>query len=69
LHFQVVPEWAEAYREAWEELVRMRWLRTDEEFAAVSMQNLDNRGDGGTHCVGNRSFDRFKGKMVCIYME
>jgi hypothetical protein len=69
LHFQVVPEWAESHREAWAELVSMRWLRADEEFAAVSMRNSENRGDGGTHRAGNRSFDRFKGKMVCAYME
>jgi hypothetical protein len=47
----------------------MRWLRVDEEFAAMSMRNSENRGDGGTHRVGNRSFDRFKGKKVCTYME
>jgi hypothetical protein len=69
LHFQVVPEWAEAHREAWAELVSTRWLRADAEFTAVSMRNSDNQGDGGTHCAGNRSFDHFKGKMVCTYME
>jgi hypothetical protein len=51
------------------ELVSTRWLRADEEFAAMSMRNSDNRGDGGTHYAGNRNFDRFKGKMVCTYME
>ncbi|KAK1664375.1 hypothetical protein QYE76_052534 [Lolium multiflorum] len=34
--FWVCPEWAEQHREAWEELIRVRWLREDEEFAAVA---------------------------------
>lgn len=69
MHFQVVPDWAKGHLDAWEEVVRTRWLREDEEFAAVARRNAENRGDGGTHCAGNRSFDRFKGKIVCIYIE
>ena len=69
MRFQVCPEWAEQHREAWEELIRARWLRQDEEFAAVSRRNMENRGTGGTHCAGNRDYTRYKGKMVCIYME
>ena len=33
---------------------------SDQEFIARSMQNKRNRGHGGTHVQGNRSFDRFK---------
>ncbi|KAK1669701.1 hypothetical protein QYE76_057860 [Lolium multiflorum] len=62
--FWVCPEWAEQHREAWEELIRARWLREDEEFAAVSRRNMENRGTGGTHCAGNRDYTRFKGKKV-----
>ncbi|XP_071676781.1 uncharacterized protein [Lolium perenne] len=61
---QVCPEWAEQHREAWEELIRARWLREDEEFAAVSRRNMENRGTGGTHSAGNRDYTRFKGKKV-----
>ncbi|XP_071679936.1 uncharacterized protein [Lolium perenne] len=68
-YMSVCPEWAEQHREAWEELIRARWLRQDEEFAAVSRRNMENRGTGGTHCAGNRDYTRFKGKKVCIYME
>ena len=69
MHFQVIPEWAEPHQDAWEEVVRTRWLRQDEEFAAVSRRNMENRGTGGTHCAGNRDYNRYKGKVVCIYME
>ena len=69
MHFQVVPFWAEDKEDAWAEVVRMRWLREDEEFTAVARRNAENRGDGGTHCAGNLSFGRYKGKMVCISME
>ncbi|XP_071681863.1 uncharacterized protein [Lolium perenne] len=41
-----------------------RSLRQDEEFAAVSRRNMENRGTGGTHCAGNRDYTRFKGKKV-----
>ena len=41
----------------------------DQEFAAVARRNTENRGDGGTHYARNRSFERFIGKLVCIYME
>ncbi|XP_071684935.1 uncharacterized protein [Lolium perenne] len=68
-YMSVCPEWAEQHREAWEELIRARWLRQDEEFEAVSRRNMENRGTGGTHCAGNRDYTRFKGKKVCIYME
>ncbi|KAK1678238.1 hypothetical protein QYE76_039086 [Lolium multiflorum] len=63
-YMSVCPEWAEQHREAWEELIRARWLRQDEEFAAVSRRNMENRGTGGTHCAGNRDYTRFKGKKV-----
>ncbi|KAK1604158.1 hypothetical protein QYE76_027831 [Lolium multiflorum] len=63
-YMSVCPEWAEQHREAWEELIRARWLREDEEFAAVSRRNMENRGTGGTHCAGNRDYTRFKGKKV-----
>ena len=66
----MVPDWADGVRlDAWKELVEKRWLKEDAEFAAVAMRNADNRGDGGTHCGGNRSFERFMAKLVCIYME
>ena len=42
MRFHVCPEWAEQHREAWEELIRARWLRQDEEFAAVSRRNMEN---------------------------
>ncbi|KAK1630677.1 hypothetical protein QYE76_004992 [Lolium multiflorum] len=45
-------------------LVGHQWLREDEEFAAVSRRNMENRGTGGTHCAGNRDYTRYKGKMV-----
>ncbi|XP_071681354.1 uncharacterized protein [Lolium perenne] len=63
-YMSVCPEWAEKHREAWEELIRARWLRLDEEFAAVSRRNMENRGTGGTHCAGGRDYTRFKGKKV-----
>ena len=44
-----------------------KWLKEDEEFAAVARRNAENRGDGGTHCAGNRSYTRFKGKMVLLH--
>ncbi|XP_071680701.1 uncharacterized protein [Lolium perenne] len=34
----------------------------DEDFAAVARRNAENRGDGGTHCGGNLSYERYKGK-------
>ena len=67
MHFQVAPEWTEGREAAWRQVIKTRWLREDEEFAAVSRRNAENRGDGGTHCAGNRSYDRFKEKMVCIH--
>lgn len=69
MHFQVVPVWAENKKDAWAELVRTRWLRENDEFAAVARRNSENRGDGGTHCAGNRSYQRFKGKLVCVYID
>ena len=69
MHFQVVPYWAEDHEDAWAEVVRTRWLKEDEQFAAVARRNAENRGDDGTHCAGNRIFYRFKGKMVCIYID
>ncbi|KAK1692814.1 hypothetical protein QYE76_009511 [Lolium multiflorum] len=63
-YMSVCPEWAEQHREAWEELIRARWLRQDEEFAAVLRRNMENRGTGGTHCAGSRDYTRFKGKKV-----
>ena len=69
MHFQVAPGWIEGRDDAWRELIRTRWLKEDEEFAAVARRKAENRGGGGTHCTGKRSFERFKGKMVCIYME
>ena len=66
----MVLDWADGVRlDAWKELVEKRWLKEDAEFAAMAMRNADNRGDGGTHCGGNRSFERFMAKLVCIYME
>ncbi|KAK1678262.1 hypothetical protein QYE76_039110 [Lolium multiflorum] len=50
------------HAEAWEEMVRTRWLKMDEDFAAVARRNAENRGDGGTHCGGNLSYERYKGK-------
>ncbi|KAK1604137.1 hypothetical protein QYE76_027810 [Lolium multiflorum] len=67
-YMSVCPEWAEQHREAWEELIRARWLRQDEEFAAVSRRNMENRGTGGTHCAGNRD-TRFKGKKIYDMMR
>ncbi|KAK1644860.1 hypothetical protein QYE76_062665 [Lolium multiflorum] len=60
----VCPEWAEPHKEAWEELIRARWLKMDEEFAVVSRRNIENRGTGDTHCAGNRDFNRYKGKVL-----
>ena len=67
MHFQVRPEWTEGREAAWMQVIKTRWLRDDEEFAAVSRRNAENRGNGGTHCAGNRSYDHFKEKMVCIH--
>ena len=69
MHFQVVPFWAEDKEDAWAEVVKTRWLREDEEFAAMARRNAENRGNDGTHYAGNRSYTRFKGKMVCIYID
>ena len=63
-----MPGWANGKEDAWEALAK-RWLGEDAEFKAVSLRNQANRGDEGTHCAGNRNHDRFKAKMVCIYME
>ncbi|XP_071684909.1 uncharacterized protein [Lolium perenne] len=49
-YMSVIPDWAEPHAEAWEEMVRTRWLKMDEDFAAVARRNAENRGDGGTHC-------------------
>ena len=46
-----------------------RWLLEDQEFAAMANRNAMNRGEGGTHCGGSRSFQRFFAKLVWIYME
>ncbi|KAK1621138.1 hypothetical protein QYE76_026655 [Lolium multiflorum] len=62
-YMSVIPDWAEPHAEAWEEMVRTRWLKMDEDFAAVARRNAENRGDGGTHCGGNLSYERYKGKM------
>ncbi|KAK1684049.1 hypothetical protein QYE76_044897 [Lolium multiflorum] len=48
-YMSVIPDWAEPHAEAWEEMVRTRWLKMDEDFAAVARRNAENRGDGGTH--------------------
>ena len=70
MHFQVVPDWADGTRlDAWKELVKTRWLLEDQEFAAVARRNAKNRGEGGTHRGGNRSFQRFFEDLVCISME
>jgi hypothetical protein len=69
ISFQVILEWAQQHPEAWEELIRTRGLRENEVFVATVRQNTEIRGDGGTHYAGNRSFDRFKGKMVCMYIH
>ncbi|XP_071683790.1 uncharacterized protein [Lolium perenne] len=61
-YMSVIPDWAEPHAEAWEEMVRTRWLKMDEDFAAVARRNAENRGDGGTHCGGNLSYERYKGK-------
>ncbi|KAK1631130.1 hypothetical protein QYE76_005445 [Lolium multiflorum] len=61
-YMSVIPDWAEPHAEAWEEMVRTRWLKMDEDFAAVARWNAENRGDGGTHCGGNLSYERYKGK-------
>jgi hypothetical protein len=66
--FQVVPEWAENKRDAFEAVVRGRWLLEDEEFRARAEQNKSNRGEDGTHCAGNRNYDRFKEKMVTFLL-
>ncbi|XP_071679320.1 uncharacterized protein [Lolium perenne] len=63
-YMSVIPDWAEPHAEAWEEMVRTRWLKMDEDFAAVARRNAENRGDGGTHCGGNLSYERYKGKTV-----
>ena len=70
MHFQVVPDWADGARlDAWKELVRTRWLKEDEDFAAVAERNAKNRGEGGTHRGGSRNFQRFFDDLVCISME
>nr|XP_051199994.1 uncharacterized protein LOC127313523 [Lolium perenne] len=66
-YMSVIPDWAEPHAEAWEEMVRTRWLKMDEDFAAVARRNTENRGDGGTHRGGNLSYERYKGKTVCIH--
>ena len=35
----------------------------------MARRNAKNRGEGGTHCGGNRSFQRFFEDLVCISME
>ena len=69
MHFQVAPFWTEDKEDAWAAIVTRRWFREDEEFAAVARRNAANRGDGGTHCAGNRSYTRYKEKIVCIYID
>nr|XP_051229915.1 uncharacterized protein LOC127347807 [Lolium perenne] len=61
-YMSVIPDWAEPHAEAWEEMVRTRWLKMDEDFAAVARRNAENRGDGGTHRGGNLGYERYKGK-------
>jgi hypothetical protein len=63
-----MPDWADDKEDAWEALV-MRWLGNDPEFNVVSVRNKANHGTEGTHSGGNRNHNRFKEKIVYIYME
>ena len=62
-----MPDWCDGKEDAWAASVR-RWVGEDEDFNAVSARNKANCGNEGTHSGGNRNHDRFKEKMVYIYM-
>jgi hypothetical protein len=68
LHFQIIPEWVERHADAWEEEVRTRRLGHDEDFTVMARRNAENRGDSGTHCAGNCSYECCEGKTVCIHL-
>ena len=56
--------------DAWEEVARNEVAQgRRRSLQPVAKRNAINRGDGGTHCAGSRNFERFKAKLVCIYME
>ena len=65
--FQFKPSWAYGKDDAWRALVS-RWAGEDPAFKALSERNKLNRGSGGTHRAGARNHDRFKAKLVYIYM-
>jgi hypothetical protein len=68
LIFQVMPDWAVGKEEAWRALTA-RWRGEDEEWNAVSARNSRNRGSGGTHRGGNLSSERYRAKLVRIYIK
>jgi hypothetical protein len=63
-----MPSWADEKEDTFAVLAR-RWVGEDAEFAALSERNRRNRGKEGTHSAGNRNHDRYKEKLVYIYIE
>jgi hypothetical protein len=63
-----MPNWASGKEDAWRALTA-RWHGEDPEWNTLSARNKGNRGSGGTHRAGNLSTERYRGKLVCIYMK
>ena len=65
---QVVPDWADKKKAAFEVLVK-NWIGENPDFKAVSDRNKANRGNQGTHKAGSSSTGHYRKRMVHIYIE